>query len=140
MNINHFSYISTNAEVYIGDNCNINGLKVLGKGKVTIGDNFHCGEGLLIMLGSHEYDNDDYIPYGEKLTSKEVVICDNVWLGRDVTVSGNVKIGEGAIAATRAVIVKDVPPCAIVGGNPAKIIKFRNKEHYYHLKELKKFH
>ena len=56
-------------------------------------------------------------------------------------VVGNVDIGEGAIIAAGAVVTKDVPPLAIVGGgNPAKVIKFRDKEHYFQLKEQKKFH
>lgn len=44
-----------------------------------------------------------------------------------------VNIGEGAIIATGSVVCKDVPDCAIVGGNPAKVIKYRDKEHYYKL-------
>ena len=41
--------------------------------------------------------------------------------------------------AIGSVVVKDVPPLAIVGGNPAKVIKYRNQEHFYRLKEQKKF-
>ena len=126
--------------MHIGDNCNINGLKILGKGRVTIGNNFHCGERFIIMLGSHDYDTDEYVPYGNRVMFKEVIIGDNVWIGRDVVISGNVTIGEGAIASIRSVIVKDVEPCAIVGGNPAKTIKYRDKEHYFNLKQLNKVH
>ena len=67
------------------------------------------------MLGSHDYDNDDAIPYGSSYVSKQVIIDDFVWLGSDVTISGNVHIGEGAIIAIGSVVVKDVPPYAIVG-------------------------
>ena len=89
-------------------------------GGVRIGDYFHSGENCKIMLGSHDYDNGDAIPYGSTYVGKFVVIGDFVWLGSNVTISGNVKIGEGAIVAIHSVVVKDVPPYAVVGGNPAK--------------------
>nr|MCH9703710.1 CatB-related O-acetyltransferase [Chlamydiota bacterium] len=49
----------------------------------------------------------------------------DVWFGHKSTIMPGVKIGSGAIIATRAVVTKDVPPYCIVGGNPAKIIKQR---------------
>ena len=93
----------------------------------------------MIMLGSHDYENDDAIPYGEGVTKKNVVIDDFVWLGSNVTISGNVHIGEGAVIAIGSVVVKDVPPLAVVGGNPAKIIKYRDSDHFFRLKEQKKY-
>jgi len=91
------------------------------------------------MLGSHDYDHDNRIPYGSKHTEKQVVIDDYVWLGDDVTISGNVHIEEGAIVAIGSVVVKDVPRCAIVGGNPAKIIKYRDIDHFEKLKAEGKY-
>ena len=108
-------------------------------GGVRFGDYFHSGSGCLIMLGSHDYEHGDAIPYGDGFTSKTVIIDDFVWLGSNVTISGNVHIGEGAIVAIGSVVVKDVPPLAIVGGNPAKVIKYRDQEHFYRLKEQNKF-
>lgn len=49
------------------------------------------------------------------------------------------RIGEGAIIQAGSVVVKDVPPLAIVGGNPARVFKWRDKAHYYELKEKKQF-
>ena len=68
-----------------------------------------------------------------------VIIDDFVWIGSDVTISGNVHIGEGAIIAIGSVVVKDVPRCAIVGGNPAKLIKYRDIERFEKLKSEGKF-
>lgn len=109
-------------------------------GGVKFGDYFHSGSNVKIMLGSHDYDNGEAIPYGNKYVSKQVTIDDFVWIGSDVIISGNVHIGEGAIVAIGSVVVKDVPPYAIVGGNPAKVIKYRDIEHYKKLKDLNKFH
>ena len=49
----------------------------------------------------------------------------DVWIGSGVQIKRGVKIGTGAVIASRAVVTKDVPPYAIVGGMPAKIIRFR---------------
>ena len=50
-----------------------------------------------------------------------------------------VKVGEGAIIQAGSVVVSDIPPCAIAGGHPAKVFKYRDKAHYDKLKYEKKF-
>lgn len=55
----------------------------------------------------------------------DTVIGNDVWIGRDALVMPGVTIGDGAIVATRAVVTRDVPPYAIVGGNPASVIRTR---------------
>ena len=92
------------------------------------------------MLGSHDYEYGDAIPYGTHETSKKVIIEDFVWIGQDVIISGNIHIGEGAIVALGSVVVKDVPAYSIVGGNPAKVIKTRNIEQFNKLKAEAKYH
>lgn len=65
---------------------------------------------------------------GEKYegTSKgDIVVGDDVWLGYRSTIMSGVHIGQGAVVAAGAVVTKDVPPYAIVGGIPAKVIKYR---------------
>lgn len=59
----------------------------------------------------------------------DIIVGNDVWFGYDAFVRSGVKIGDGAIIASRSVVVKDVPPYAIVGGNPAKIIKMRFSDH-----------
>lgn len=127
-------------KIYLGNNCNFNGMCVQGNGTVHFGDNFHSGIECMIITQNHDYDHGEAIPYGTTYEYKCVVIENNVWFGNRVTVTGNVTIGEGAIVAAGSVICKNVPAYAIVGGNPAKILKYRDIDHYEKLKKEHKFH
>lgn len=55
----------------------------------------------------------------------DTVVGNDVWFGHDALVMPGITIGDGAIVATRAVVTKDVPPYAIVGGNPATVLRYR---------------
>lgn len=135
----HFPRIATVAKVELGSNVSFNGITITGVGNVKVGSYFHSATNVKIMLGSHDYDYGDKIPYGSHVKPKNVIIDDFVWIGSDVIISGNIHIGEGAIVAIGSVVVKDVPPYSIVGGNPAKVIKYRDIELFKKLKEEGKF-
>lgn len=137
LRVNHKSSFTKNC--FLGNNCNFNGMKVHGVGSLYIGDNFHSGIDCLIITSNHNYDFGKAIPYDDTHIPKKIVIKDNVWFGSRVLVTGNITIGEGAIIAAGTVLTKDVPDYAIVGGNPARIIKYRDIEHYRKLKEEKMF-
>lgn len=124
--------------VSVGCHSNFNQMDIKGNGIVTFGDYFHSGFGCLIETQSHNYEG-EAIPYDNTFKRYEVHIGDFVWFGDRVLVCGNVTIGEGAIVAAGSVVVKDVPRCAIVGGNPAKIIKYRDIDHFNTLKRKKLF-
>ncbi len=57
--------------------------------------------------------------------SKKVFIGNDVWIGHNVTIMGGVSIGNGAVIGSGAIVTKDIPPYAIVVGNPAKVIRYR---------------
>ena len=57
--------------------------------------------------------------------SKTVIIGDDVWIGARVIILKGVYVGKGAVIAAGAILTKDVPEYAIVGGVPAKVIKYR---------------
>ncbi len=65
---------------------------------------------------------------GELPYKGDTVVGNDVWLGYDAMVMPGVQIGDGAIVAARAVVTRDVPPYAVVGGNPAKVVKQRFSE------------
>lgn len=109
-------------------------------GGVTIGRYFHCGKDLTILSTNHRYEGAESIPYDAVYIKKPVVIEDFVWCGANVTIVPGVTVGEGAIIAAGSVVTKDVPRCAIVGGNPAKVIKYRDQEAFDRLKKEEKFY
>lgn len=123
----------------LGNNVSFNGMEILGGGKVTIGNNFHSGTDCLMISQNHNIEGTK-IPYDSTYIYKNITVEDNVWLGSRVIILGGVTIGEGSVIQASSVVVSDIPKCAIAGGHPAKVFKFRNQEHYYNLKSQKKFH
>ncbi len=138
LKVNHPCNISFARNVHLGTNVNFNGMTIYGRGGVTIGDNFHSGAGCKIITANHNYEG-DAIPYDHTVILGPVSVGDNVWFGDDVLVMPGITIEEGAIIAAGAVVTKDVERCAIVGGNPAKLIKYRDTEHYDSLKAERRF-
>ena len=67
-----------------------------------------------------------------------VTIEDNVWIGGKSIILPGVTIHEGAVIGMGAVVTKDVPKCAVVGGNPAKVLKYRDINQYEQLKKENK--
>lgn len=108
-------------------------------GGVTIGRYFHTGKGLTIYSTNHNYNSEKFIPYDEVTIVKPVVIEDFVWCGANVTIVPGVTVGEGAVIGSGAVVTKNVPKGAIVGGNPAIVIKYRDMELYEKLKREERF-
>jgi acetyltransferase-like isoleucine patch superfamily enzyme len=104
-------------------------------GGVTIGRYFHTGRGLTIFSTNHNYEDATMIPYDEVSIEKPVVIKDFVWCGANVTIVPGVTVGEGAVIGAGSVVTKDVPDYAVVGGNPAKVIKYRDIEKFKQLKK-----
>lgn len=127
--------ISMGDYIYIGPNS-----KIWGIGEVTIKNNVIIGPNVTIMTSNHKYDSEIAIPYDFSNIRKDVIIEDNVWIGANVNIIPGVRIKEGAVIGMGSVVTKDVDSCAIVGGNPAKVIKFRDKEKYEKLKIEGKFY
>lgn len=125
---------------YLGENVNFNGMIIVGKGKVIIGDNFHSGFGCMILTDNHNHKNSAKIPYDETIVSKDVAIGDNVWLGNNVTILPGTILGEGVIVQNGSVVYGKIEALSIIGGHPAKMFSKRDANHYYRLKMDQKFH
>lgn len=94
----------------------------LGAGVVI---SYHC----VLWTINHDY-NGDCLPFGLARLRRPIVLGDYVWLGRNVLVAPGSQIGEGAIVAMGAVVSGQVPPLAIVAGNPARVVRFRHPKAY----------
>jgi len=108
-------------------------------GGVKIGQYFHTGRGLTIFSTNHNYHSPTMIPYDDVSINEPVTIGDFVWCGANVTILPGVTIGNGAVIGAGSVVTRNVPSCAVVGGNPAKIIKYRNVIQFNNLIVEKKF-
>lgn len=134
---NGFSYCTENT--IIKDFVVFNGVKIVGKANVEIGNFCQFGEDVLIVNQNHNYDEGSVISYDEVNILKDVIIEDFVWVGSRATILPGTKIGEGAIIQGGAVVHGEIPPYAIAGGNPAKVFKYRDVEHFKELKEKEMF-
>jgi maltose O-acetyltransferase len=105
----------------IGNHNYINGAFISASCKVVLGNNIKIGPQTMIM-DSDFHDTSDHNKEG---LSMEIIIEDDVWLGARCTILKGVHIGKGAVVAVGAIVTKDVPANAIVGGIPAKIIKMK---------------
>ncbi|MDV2859446.1 CatB-related O-acetyltransferase [Psychrobacter sp. CAM01] len=97
------------------------------------------GRGVSIGLGKHNYEgvsthpslyisSDNNISIFHTSKRRRVIIGHDCWIGDRVLINSGVKLGHGCVVAAGSVVLKDVPPYAIVGGVPAKIIKYRFEE------------
>jgi maltose O-acetyltransferase len=99
------------------------------RGKLTIESGTIIGPRLKVHTSNHNYES-NMIPYNDEYIVKDVYIGENVWIGADVSIMPGIIIGQGAVVAACSVVTKNVPSYAVIGGNPAKIIKYRNIENY----------
>lgn len=130
--------IVINKNTEIGDNVLINGLFIQGCGKVVIGNYVIMGIDTLMLSDNHNYEG-EMIPFDHTTVAKTIEIGDFAWLGSRVTILPGTKIGEGAIIQAGAVVHGEIPPYSIAGGNPAKVFKMRDIDHFMKLKAEGKF-
>jgi acetyltransferase-like isoleucine patch superfamily enzyme len=111
------------------------GTTINSNGGLHIGENTGIGYNCTIFTSQHRYRGAKAIPFDNISELKPVIIRDYVWTGAGVMIMPGVEIGEGAIIGMGAVVSKSVPPLAIVMGNPAEVIMYRDKDHFYRCKE-----
>ncbi len=130
--------VSDRKQLIIGDNVwTGENLFVEAEGGVKIGSGTIISRNCEIWTTNHNYNSDDLqcIPYDKRMVKKPVNIGENVWIGSRVTILPGVNIGEGAVVGAGSVVTGNVPKGAFIGGNPAKVIKYRNLELYDKLKQ-----
>lgn len=99
--------------------------------KVFIGNHVGAAPYLSIMTGNHSIDHIGAFMFNlttndkKEGEDKDVVLEDDLWIGIHVTILSGVRIGRGSILGAGSVVNKSVPPYSVVGGVPAKVLKFR---------------
>ncbi len=131
--------------VWVGDGCEFTTGQ---QGSIYIGEYTSIGRGCTLVaylsdirIGAHAMiaANCHFYPYnhgivpGEMMqkqplqTKGEIVVEDDVWIGRGATILSGVRIGKGAVVGAGAIVTRDVAPSAIVAGNPARVVKHRDQ-------------
>lgn len=124
-----YSWSQLPVDFSVGRYCSIaRGLKVLGVRHplewVTT-SSFTYDDKFVIFDEFRKRNDSAYSVRTRPRVDSGVVIGDDVWIGADVTLKPGLKIGRGAVIAASSVVVKDVEPYSVVGGNPARFIRWR---------------
>lgn len=131
----HGAFLGAPEKTYLADGAFIgNECKIMGLGGFHLGRYSGLGAGSVILTDQHRYVGADALPFDDTRLVKPVYVEDYAWIGMNAAILPGVRIGEGAIVGLGSVVTKDVPPLAIVMGNPAKTIGFRSKEAFDRLK------
>jgi acetyltransferase-like isoleucine patch superfamily enzyme len=117
----HFAEYSDNSKLTTGNFCSLS-MNL----NVFLGGN-HRTDWVSTFPFGHIHHNifDKFNGVGHPATKGDVTIGNDVWIGYNVTIMSGVTIGDGAVIACNSHVVKNVEPYSLVGGNPAKFIKYR---------------
>lgn len=126
----HWNNVYCGTDIHIGKN----NMFMCALAPIKIGDHVMFGPNVTVITGDHRIDligrymttvrNEEKLPENDQ----PVVFEGDNWIGANVTILKGVRVGKGTVVASGSVVNKDVPPYAIVGGIPAKVIKYRFTE------------
>jgi len=109
-------------ETYINGNCYL----ISGENsKIEIGSNCLIADNVHIRTTTHIYERKDILIQKQGHKEKDIIIGNDVWIGFGAQIMSGVKIGDGAVIGAGSIVTKDIEPYAVVGGIPAKLIKYR---------------
>ena len=129
LNVEQGAYFGSGKDIRVGTLVGLGKNFTLHNCILTVDDYLMMGEDVMIIGGGHCFD-DLNTPMGKQGAKEktELHIAGDVWIGaRALVLPGCKRIGHGAIIGAGSVVTKDVPDYAIVGGNPAKVIRFRTE-------------
>lgn len=126
--IEDFSAINNGVgSVVIGDRTKI-GLSNTIIGPVKIGNDIRLAQNITLSGLNHNYEDVNLPIHVQGVSTSQIVIEDDCWLGANVVVVAGVTIGKHSIIAAGSVVTKDVPPFSVAVGNPARVLKQYNHE------------
>jgi acetyltransferase-like isoleucine patch superfamily enzyme len=116
----------TGGTIELGTHCTLNPFSILyGHGGLKIGNYVRIAANVVIIPANHNFDRRDIPIARQGLTKLGIEIADDVWIASGCQILDGVFIGQGAIVAAGATVTRNVEAYSIVGGVPAKLIKFR---------------
>jgi len=127
--------ITGSERLYIGDDSAISSCQINAMGGCHLGRACQIAANAMILTIDHQYTGGESLPYDSVRLIKPIYIEDYVWIGARVIIAPGVRIGEGAIIGMGSVVFEDVPPLAIVAGNPAQVLTYRSREQFDKLKQ-----
>jgi acetyltransferase-like isoleucine patch superfamily enzyme len=130
-------YQNDNAKLVVGNFCSI-----AKNVNIYLGGNHRTDWVTTYPFGHiHTEPFNNFNGVGHPSTKGDVIIGNDVWIGSNVTIMSGVTVGDGAVIANNSHVVKNVEPYSLVGGNPAKFIKYRfTSEQIEKLLEIKWWH
>ena len=129
LNVEQGAYFGNGKDIKVGNLVGLGKNFTMHNCILTVDDYLMMGEDVMIIGGGHRFDDLD-TPMGEQGAKEktELYIAGDVWIGaRAIILPGCHRIGHGAIIGAGSVVTKDVPDYAIMGGNPAQVIRYRNE-------------
>ena len=115
------NFLHVGNHVYVGPNANF-------RANTILKDYAMLAPNVSFVGGDHKVvTTDKRIRYSGRDEFKTITVGEDVWIGFGAIIMQGVQIGDGAVVAAGSVVTKDIEPGAIVGGNPAKFIKWRNE-------------
>ena len=130
LNVEQGAYFGNGKDIKAGIYVGLGKNFIMHNRVLTIDDYLMMGEDVMFLGSGHGFDRLD-VPMGQQESKEKtpLYIAGDVWIGaRVVVLPGCKRIGHGAIIGAGSVVTKDVPDYAIVGGNPAKLIRFRKED------------
>ncbi len=129
-------WANNNAKLIVGNFCSIAKNVNIYLGNGVAHDIFFVSTYPFTQMYRNIFNNLDI--HTGRNTKGDVIIGNDVWIGSNVTIMSGVTIGDGAVIANNSHVIKNVEPYSLVGGNPAKFIKYRfTKEQIEHLLKIK---
>ena len=125
--IDDFSVVNNGVgSVLIGDNTLV-GIGAVLIGPVSIGAKVIMAQHVVVSGLNHSYEAIHLPIRDQPVTMKRINIEDECWIGANVTITAGVTIGRHSVVAGGSVVTRDVPPYTVVGGNPARVLKYYDK-------------
>lgn len=120
-------YFGDGSRLSVGNNSQL-GQNSRLNGTVKIGSDVLMGPEVVMMATSHKFDLSDItINMQGEADERMIEIGNDVWIGTRAIILPGIKIGDHSIVGAGAVVTKSFPSNSIIGGNPAKLIRFRNE-------------